>query len=114
MFRRASALLQSLRVARMEFLIRAGHRLAELVPSRFTREWLHQVLLSVLTVQSQARSIEETLGGLSDDRLRTLMLDAAREVFGVLAIGDSEGGDSHADDTNLIIEIAAALDVAGV
>ncbi|MBN2446827.1 MAG: hypothetical protein JXO22_08880 [Phycisphaerae bacterium] len=110
----SAALLQSLRVARMEFLIRTGHRLAELVPSRFTREWLYQVLLSVLIVQSQTCSIEATLGRLSDDRLRTLMLDAAREVFGVLAIGDSDDGGSRAEDANLVVDIAAALDVAGV
>ena len=50
------ALLQSLRVARMEFLIRTGDRLVELVPSVFTREWLHQILLSVSVVESQAHS----------------------------------------------------------
>lgn len=109
----STALLQSLRVARMEFLIRTGRRLAELVPSRFTREWLYQVLLSVLIVESQPCSIEETLGRLSDDRLSTLMLDAAREVFGVLAVGDPNVGGGAAD-TNLITDIAAALDVPGV
>ncbi|CPR10474.1 putative ATP-dependent helicase Lhr [Mycobacterium bohemicum DSM 44277] len=109
-----ASLLQSLRVARMEFLIRSGRRLCGLVPSRFTREWLHQVLLSVLIVQSQTCSIEETLGRLSDDQLRTLMLDAAREVFGVLALGDSDDGRDRGDDAGLIVDISAALGVTGV
>ncbi|OBG64729.1 hypothetical protein A5702_01450 [Mycobacterium sp. E3339] len=110
----SASLLQSLRVARMEFLIRNGPHLSELVPSRFTREWLHQVLLSVLIVHSQSGSLEQTLSQLSDDRLRTLMLDAAREVFGVLALGDPDGECDHADDAGLIADISAALAVPGV
>jgi hypothetical protein len=107
----STPLLQSLRVARMEFLIRNGDRLVELVPSVFHRDWLHQILLSVLVVDSQAQSIEQTLGTLSDDRLRTRMLDAAREVFGVLDIGQSGGGGL---DANLIVDIGSALEVPGV
>ncbi len=110
----STALLQSLRVARMEFLIRTGDRLVELVPSGFNRDWLHQILLSVMVVESQAQSIEETLGVLSDDRLRTLMLDAARKVFGVLDIGQPPGGGSGGPDANLIVDIRSALDVPGV
>lgn len=106
-------LLQSLRVSRMEFLIRSGDRIAGLVPSRFTREWLHQVLLSVLVVNSQTCSVEQTLSRLGDDLLKTSMLDAAREVFGVLQTGD-RGEDSDRRDANLIADLSAALDVPGV
>jgi hypothetical protein len=109
-----AALLRSLRVARMEFLIRNGDRLVELVPSVFTREWLHQILLSVLVVDSQRQSIETTLGAIADHELRTSMLNAAREVFGVLGIGDRANGGDGERDANLIVDIAAALDVPGV
>lgn len=107
------ALLQSLRVARMEFLIRSGDGLTGLVPSRFTREWLHQVLLSVLVVNSQTCPIEQTLSRLGDDQLRTSMLDAAREVFGVLQTDDRDEG-SDRRDANLVADLSAALDLPGV
>lgn len=106
-------LLQSLRVARTEFLIRSGDKLSGLVPSRFTREWLHQVLLSVLVVNSQTRSIDQTLSQLGDDLLKTSMLDAAREVFGVLQTGGSDE-DTDRQDANLIADLSAALNVPGV
>jgi hypothetical protein len=109
-----TVLMQSLRVARMEFLIRTGDLLVELVPSVFTRDWLHQILLSVLVVESQLQSIDDTLGAMSDDRLRTSMLDAAREVFGVLDIGEPPNGGHAEPDANLIVDIAAALDLPGV
>jgi len=110
----SAALLRSLRVARMEFLIRTGDRLTELVPSVFTREWLHQILLSVLVVASERRSIDDTVTATSDDALRTLMLDTAREVFGVLDTGEPPRDGDGGPDTNLIVDIAEALDVPGV
>ncbi|WP_082570043.1 protein DpdJ [Mycobacterium sp. Root135] len=107
------ALVRSLRVARMEFLIRNAGPVVDLVPSVFTREWLHQILLSVLVVGSDGGSIDATLDGLSDEELRTSMLRGAREVFGALDMSEQSGGDGQ-PDANLIGEIAAALDVSGV
>lgn len=108
------ALVQSLRVARMEYLIRNGGPIVDLVPSAFTREWLHQILLSVLVVGSDERSIDATLSALSDEELRKRMLHAAREVFGVLDVGDQSGGGDGQPDANLISDIATALEVPGV
>lgn len=109
----SGALVRSLRVARMEYLIRNAGPVVDLVPSVFTREWLHQILLSVLIVGSDGQSIDATLIGLSDGELRTLMLHAAREVFGVLDMGEQSGGEDQ-PDANLIGDIGAALDVPGV
>ncbi|WP_137146490.1 protein DpdJ [Mycolicibacterium sp. CR10] len=108
------ALVQSIRVARMEFLICNAGPVVDLVPSVFTREWLHQILLSVLIVGSEERSIDTTLGALSDDELRTSILHAAREVFGVLDIDDQSNGVGGHPEANLIGDIASALDIPGV
>lgn len=108
------ALVQSLRVARMEYLIRNVGPIVDLVPSVFTREWLHQILLSVLVAGSDGRSIEATLAALSDEELRTSMLHAARAVFGVVDVGDQSGVGGGQPDANLISDIATALNVPGV
>ncbi|UPK63612.1 DEAD/DEAH box helicase [Rhodococcus pyridinivorans] len=107
------ALIQSLRVARMEYLIRTARRMCDLVPSAFTRDWLHQILLSVLVVESEITTIRETLISLDDERLAALMVGAAREVFGALDVGESENG-SEAHDSGLIIDLCEALDRPGV
>jgi hypothetical protein len=68
----------------------------------------------VLVVESQLQSIDATLGAMSDDKLRASMLHAAREVFGVLDIGEPPNGGDGQAEANLIVDIAAALDVPGV
>ncbi|WP_304412407.1 protein DpdJ [Nocardia sp. 348MFTsu5.1] len=108
------SLLQSLRVARMEYLIRNGDRLSGLVPSAFTRDWLHQILLSVLVIQSEAGTIEDTLASLSDDRLIAMVVDAAREVFGVLDVGTPPGAGSGRPDSGLVVDLGVALRIPGV
>ena len=107
------ALLQSLRVARMEFLVRTNRQIVESVPSPFTRDWLHQILLSVLVVESQTRSLNDSVLTLTDADLRTRMIDVAREIFGVLDIGESSS-DFQEPDVSLITDISAALKAVGV
>lgn len=107
-------LQQSLRVARMEYIIRTSRRLSELVPSTFTRDWLHQILLSVLVVESEVTTIQEALVASSDDRLVTLMVGAAREVFGVLDVGTPPEDGSGRPDAGLIVDLSAALKIPGV
>ena len=108
----SATLLRSLRVARMEYLIRTSERLVDLVPSVFTREWLHQVLMSALIVNCDSRSIAATLAELPDAQIRASMIETAREVFGALDLGDEGEGDHSA--ANLIVDIDAALAVPGV
>lgn len=74
-------LLRALRVTRLEYLAGNDAELAELVPSSFTRDWLHQVLLSTLIVESAAGSLESALGDMTDGELRDAMIDAAQHVF---------------------------------
>lgn len=75
-------LLRALRVSRMEYLIRTDDEMLTLIPSHFTREWLHQVLLSALVVGSTDSTLEQTLSGWTDPQLRDAMIDAAEQVFG--------------------------------
>ncbi len=106
-------LLRALRVARMEYVVRNSPSLSASVPSAFTREWLHQVLLSVLVNKSNGRSLREVLDSSTDDDLRVDLVDAAREVFGATPLGTaaSPGG---APDPGLVGDLADAVGVASV
>jgi hypothetical protein len=106
-------LLRALRVSRMEYLVRNGSALSAAVPSSFTREWLHQVLLSVLVKNSNGRSLKDVLDSLTDDGLRTEVVDAAREVFGAIPVGTSTtpGG---SPDPGLVSDLADAVRLPNV
>lgn len=108
------SLTHSLRVARTEYLIRNGARLCELVPSSFTRDWLHQILISVLVVESPDSILRDTLDLLSDERLVTLMVDAAREVFGALDFSGQTPDGTLKPDTGLVQDLSVALKTPGV
>ena len=108
------ATLRSLRVARMEFVIRTHPRMAALVPSVFTREWLHQVLLSVIVTNSTACTPAEALESMSDAQLQSHMVNAAREVFGAIAIGVGAVVPTGAPDPGLVADLSDALRVSGV
>jgi len=101
-------LLRALRVARMEYLVRAGTELTAHVPSVFTREWLHQVVLSVLVTGSNGRDLEDVLASLDDDQLRSSIVDAAREVFGAVPVGAGVGS-TGLPDPGLVGDLAEAV-----
>ena len=102
-------LLPALRVSRMEYLVSSNPRLSLEVPSTFTRDWLHQVLLSVLVSASDGRPPSEVLTDLTDDQLRLSMVDAAREIFGAAA-SDSQPVVSGAQrDSGLVSDLGDAL-----
>jgi hypothetical protein len=82
-----TAVLRSLRVVRMEHVVRRSLVLSEAVPSSFTREWLHQVTLSVLVKHSDGRPLQDVAAALTDDDFRRELLEAAREIFGAIPIG---------------------------
>jgi hypothetical protein len=90
-------LLRALRVARMEQVMQERPTLAAAVPSSFTREWLHQVLLSVLIESSNGRPLQEVLESLDDDDIRREIVDAAREIFGAIPIGTPTMAGSQLD-----------------
>jgi hypothetical protein len=106
-------LLRSLRVARMEYLVRSSPALSASVPSSFTREWLHQVLLSVLVKNSNGRSLRDVLDSSSDDDLRTDIVDAAREVFGATPLGTTAAAGGP-PDPGLINDLADAVRLPNV
>jgi hypothetical protein len=101
-------LLRALRVARMEYLLRTGHTLTERVPSSFTREWLHQVVLSVLVTNSNGRALNDVLTALDDDQFRDRIVDAAREVFGAVPVGAGVTT-TGVPDPGLVGDLAAAV-----
>lgn len=103
-----AAITRALRVARMEYLVRTTPSLCVAVPSAFTREWLHQVLLSVLVTESTGHPLPDVLDSLSDGQMRDRMVDAAREVFGATPVGAvSTGGGPP--DPGLINDLADVL-----
>lgn len=101
-------LLRALRVARMEHLVRTGADLTEHVPSPFTREWLHQVLLSVLVTGRNGSSLQDALASMDDDQLRNRIVDAAREVFGAVPVG-AGAGRQGLPDPGLVADLADAV-----
>lgn len=107
-------LLQALRVARMEYLVRTSPSLSASVPSAFTREWLHQVLLSVLVSSSEGRALQDTRAALPDDQLRARMIEAAREVFGASPVGVVTASGGGPPDPGLVSDLANALQVPNV
>jgi hypothetical protein len=106
-------LLRALRVARMEYLVRNSTALSASVPSAFTREWLHQVLLSVLVKNSNGRSLHDVLDSSSDDDLRTDIVDAAREVFGATPVGTTAAAGGP-PDPGLVSDLADAVRLPNV
>ena len=103
-----TAVTRALRVARMEYLVRTTPSLCVAVPSAFTREWLHQVLLSVLVIESTGRALPDVLDSLSDVQMRDRMVDAAREVFGATPVGAMPAGGGP-PDPGLINDLADVL-----
>ena len=103
-----AVLLRALRVARMEHSVRGRPNLLSAVPSTFTREWLHQVMLSVLVKSSNGRPLCDVLDSLTDDELRREMIDAAREIFGAIPVGapTTAGGQP---DPGLVDDLSDAL-----
>lgn len=101
-------LLRALRVARMEHIVRTGAELSDRVPSVFTREWLHQVVLSVLVTGSNGRHLQDVLGSLDDDQLRTRIIKAAREVFGAVPVG-ADASVTGLPDPGLVGDLADAV-----
>jgi hypothetical protein len=101
-------LMRALRVARMEHLVQTSATLSTAVPSAFTREWLHQVMLSVLVNSSNGRPVREVLGSLADDDIRRSLIDAAREVFGAIPVGTptATGGQP---DPGLVADLTDAV-----
>lgn len=112
-FANGGELLCALRVARMEYLLRTGRELTERVPSSFTREWLHQVLLSVLVTNGEGRDLEDVLTALDDDQLRVTIVDAAREVFGAVPVGAGVST-TGVPDPGLVGDLADAVQDASV
>jgi hypothetical protein len=110
------SLLRALRVARMDYLIRTSPRLSEAVPLVFTREWLHQVLLSVLVSYSNGRALTDVLTSSSDEQLRVRMIDAAREVFGASMVGAAAAAapGGGPPDPGLVADLADAVNAPGV
>jgi hypothetical protein len=106
-------ILRALRVARMEHLVQSSLALSASVPSSFTRGWLHQVLLSVLVDSSNGRTLPEVLASLSDDQLRTLLVDAARVIFGATPVGavPVTGGPP---DPGLVSDLSDAVQIPNV
>ena len=104
----AEPLLRAVRVTRMEHIIKTNPTLSTSIPSSFTREWLHQVVLSVLVSSSEHSSLEETLRSLTDDQLQGRLADAAREVFGASPIGGGTEGDGP-PDPGLVATLAEAV-----
>jgi hypothetical protein len=107
------SLLRALRVARMEYAVRNSPVLSASVPSAFTREWLHQVLLSVLVNKSGGRSLREVLDSSTDDDLRVDLVDAAREVFGATPLGTTAAAGGP-PDPGLVSDLADAVRVPNV
>lgn len=105
--------LRALRVARMEYVVRNSPALTADVPSAFTREWLHQVLLSVLVKNSRGRSLRDVLEASSDDELRADLVDAAREVFGATPLGTAAAAGGP-PDPGLVSDLADAVRLPGV
>jgi hypothetical protein len=97
----------------MEDLIRNGMGLSRDVPSVFTREWLHQVLLSVLVKNSDGRSLKDVLESFNDHDLGVELVAAAREVFGATPLGTASapGGPP---DPGLVNDLANAVDIPSV
>lgn len=77
-------LLRALRVARMENLVQESPVISAMVPSTFTRGWLHQLVLSALVRSAEGESLQQTLELLTDTDLRNHIIESAIEVFGVL------------------------------
>jgi hypothetical protein len=108
-----AAVTRALRVARMEYLVRTTESLRDSVPSAFTREWLHQVLLSVLVNESNGRGLQDVFESLTDGQMRERMVDAAREVFGATPVGAVPAGGGP-PDPGLIGDLADALQSSSV
>lgn len=101
-------LLRALRVARMEHVVRKSPTLSAAVPSSFTREWLHQVMLSVLVKTSNGRPLRDVLDSLADNDLRTELIDAAREVFGAIPVGAPATAGTQ-PDPGLVADLSDAV-----
>jgi hypothetical protein len=100
-------LTRALRVTRLEFLTRNDADLADLVPSSFTRDWLHQVLLSTLITRSAGRSLQAALGGMSDTQLSDAMIDVTQHVFG-------SDPNNPLGAPGLVQDLSTTLQIAGV
>jgi hypothetical protein len=105
--------LRALRVARMEYVVRNSPDLSASVPSAFTREWLHQVLLAVLVKNTNGRSLRDVLDSSSDDDLQADIVDAAREVFGATPLGTAPAAGGP-PDPGLVSDLADAVRLPNV
>lgn len=87
------SLLRALRPAWFEHLALTDPDFADLVPSKFHREWLAQLMVSALTAAAVSRNatLEETERAWSGDDLRAGLRATAREVFGALPVADDFG-----------------------
>lgn len=103
-----SGLIEALRVSYFEHLIQTTPLLTNKVPSEFLRGWISEIFLSVLVTEGGDRPLGKRLADISDDRLRSLMADAARDVFGAVgAYADPNA--SRPPDPGLVIDIDLAL-----
>lgn len=107
-------LVEALRVARMEYLVRSSPLLAQQIPSSFLRDWLNQVLLSVLVKEAGDGPLAAVLARLTDDELRAQMVDAARDVFGADVIGPAQHQLGAPHDPGLVTDIDVALQSSDV
>lgn len=86
------SLVRALRPAWFEHLADVDREFTELVPSKFQRSWLSQLLMSGLAAQAASRgvSLDVALQSLNDSELGDLLIDAAEQIFGAEAPNDGE------------------------
>jgi hypothetical protein len=108
------SLLRALRPAWFEHLALTDPDFVELVPSKFHREWLSQLMISALTsaAVSQNLTLEETERAWSDNDLRVGLRSAAQKVFGSLTV-DTDSGDLQPDGLLGEIDSHVATDAVG-
>jgi superfamily II DNA/RNA helicase len=95
--------ITSLVSARFEYLIRTDEVLIELISSKWLRDWIAEIAISVMAIESQQREISvlDIHESLSPEELSSLISDAAHDVFGAL---------EDETESSLVSEIKKVLD----
>ena len=102
---RSTPLARALRTTYFEHRVRTDPVLVAGTSSAFLRDWIAQLALCVVAVQSANRTDGFDQSSLADGKLVTLLVDVAKDVFGAA----DEGFNRDESDLGLVIDIQRAL-----